>query len=349
MLISRVKNVKIAGISTVVPKKELSLLDDKTLYDGNEKRLLKVMKSSGFSKRRVVEGDVCASDLCQRAAEIMFEEMKIDPKTIDALVFVTQTPDYHMPATSCILQHKLKISENSAAFDVNQGCAGYTYGLWIASKLVDEDCKRVLLLVGDTSSKYTDMFKKTNSAPIFGDAGSATLLEYDEKAQKMTFDISTYGDEFDAIISKNGAFRNVATPSMFYEDSSFIHDAQMDGMKVMEFTLSKVPVSINDVIKADSCSKEDIDYFVMHQANKFILENMAVNADIPQEKMPVETISKYGNQSCTSIPGAICDALSKEVSSKNLKLLLSGFGIGLSCVSVIANIDKIYCSGIKEY
>ncbi len=349
MLKSTVKNVVIKGISTVVPKKELSLLDDKTLYGGNETRLKKVMKSSGFDKRRVVEDNVCASDLCQRAAEIIFTEMKIDPKTIDAVVFVTQTPDYYMPATSCILQHKLGITESSAAFDVNQGCAGYTYGLWIASKLIDEDCKRVLLLVGDTSSKYGDMFSKTNSAPIFGDAGSATLLEYDRNADVMTFDIATYGEEFESIISKNGGFRNPPKANMFYDNGSFMYESQMDGMKVMEFTLGKVANSVKNLIKKTNCNIDEIDFFVMHQANKLILESLAANADIPLEKMPIATLSKYGNQSCTSIPGAICDALKNEISSKKLKLLLSGFGIGLSCVSAIIETDKIYCSGVREY
>jgi 3-oxoacyl-[acyl-carrier-protein] synthase III len=349
MLKSVVNNVIIRGISTVVPKKELSLRDDSTLYNGNEKRLKKVMKSSGFDKRRIVENDVCASDLCQRAAEILFTEMSIDPKTVSAVIFVTQTPDYCMPATSCILQHKLGISEESAAFDVNQGCAGYTYGLWITSKLIDKNCKRVLLLVGDTSSKYSDMFKETNSAPIFGDAGSATLLEYSENESIITFDIATYGDQFDAIISKNGSFRNPPNSDMFYKDGSFKYESKMDGMRVMEFTLDKVPSSINSIIDYANCNVSDIDYFVIHQANKFILENLALNTNIPLDKMPIQTLSKYGNQSCTSIPGVICDSLKNEVSSKKLKLLLSGFGIGLSCVSTILDINKIYCSGIREY
>lgn len=349
MLKSIIKNVKIKGISVVVPSKELCLTDDKSLYGGDEKQLKRVMRSSGFNKRRVADENVTASDLCVKAAENMFADMNFDRKAIDAVVFVTQTPDYHMPATACVIQHRLGLKESTAAFDVNQGCAGYAYGVWIASMLANSGCRYVLLLVGDTSSKYTDMFREHQSAPIFGDAGSATLFEFDEKAAPMYFDIGTDGSNYEVIMARNGGFRNPPKKDMFYEDGTFKYEARMDGLKVMEFTLSKVPGSIKDVLERAGITKDDIDFFVMHQANKFILENIALEADIPLDKMPMETISKYGNQSCTSIPGAICDALEEEVQKRPLKLCISGFGIGLSWVSAVLDIDRIYCSGIRNF
>jgi len=347
MLNSKINNVKISAISTVVPKRELCLLDDKTLYDGNEKQLEKVMLYSGFNKRRVADKNATTSDLCFEAAQIMFSQNNIKPDSIDALIFVTQTPDYYMPATACILQHKLGISQDCAAFDINQGCAGYTYGLWIASMLANHGCKRVLLLVGDTGSKYTDMFRN-NSAPIFGDAGSATLIEYDKNASSMFFNIGTDGSEFEVIMSKNGGFRNPPSKDMFYKDASFKYEAQMDGIKVMEFAVDKVPLSINEVLSFSMVDKKEIDYFVMHQANKLILENIADELDIALEKMPMETLSKYGNQSSASIPCVICDSLKEAVSNKKLKLLLSGFGIGLSWVNCVLDIDNIYLE-ISEF
>ncbi len=348
MLQLKIDNVSIKGISTVVPRTELNLLDDKALYGGDEKQLKRVMKSSGFHKRRVVDKNTTSADLCQKAAEILFNNMNISPNTIDGIVFVTQTPDYYMPATACLLQHKLKIKNASFAFDINQGCAGYTYGLYVASALINTGIKRVLLLVGDTSSKYTDMFREHNSAPIFGDAGSATLLEFDSNAKSMFFDIGTDGSNFDCIISENGGFRNPVKQEDFYADGTYKYKAKMDGMRVMEFTLDRVPDSIENVLEFSNTSKEDIDYFVFHQANKFILENIAMNTDIPTEKMPTETLSKYGNQSCTSIPCAISDMLKDGIMNKKLKLLLSGFGIGLSWISCVLETNKIYCSGIIE-
>lgn len=344
----KVENIVIKGISAVVPKTELNLENDKSLYDGNEKRLKRVMTSTGFHCRRVVDKYTTSSDLCVRAAENLFEEMKYDKNELEAIVFVTQTPDYYMPASASIMQERLNLSQRVATFDVNQGCAGYVYGLWIVSSLIAGGLKKVLLLVGDTSSKYTDMFRD-GSAPIFGDAGSATIVEYKKDSKPIFFNIGTDGSGYEVIMAKNGGFRNPPKKDMFYENEEFKYEAQMDGSKVMEFTLDKVPMSIKEILEQSNEKVENIDYFIMHQANKFILENIAMNSDIPFEKMPTKTISKYGNQSCTSIPSALCDTLSEEISNKSIKLLLSGFGIGLTWASCIVTLDKIVCTQIKEY
>lgn len=348
MLNLKIENVKIKGISTVVPKNKLKLEDDDSLYGGNKKRLKRVMASTGFNCRRVADENTTSSDLCVKAAENLFNEMNYNRKELQAVVFVTQTPDYYMPATASILQDRLNLSQDIATFDVNQGCAGYVYGLWIASSLISGGLKKVLLLVGDTSAKYTDMFRD-GSAPIFGDAGSATILEYDTNAESIYFNIGTDGSGYEVIMTPNGGFRNPPKKDMFYENGQFKYESQMDGAKVMEFTLDKVPLSIKEILEKSNNKIENIDYFIMHQANKFILENIAMNTDIPFDKMPTETISKYGNQSCTSIPSAICDTINEEVSNKTVKLLLSGFGIGLTWASCIAIFDKITCTKINEY
>lgn len=342
------KNVKITAISTVVPRQELCLSDDKTLYDGNEKQLRRVMKSSGFDKRRVTDKNTTTADLCQKAAEVLFKEHAVNPKSINAVIFITQTPDYHMPATACLLAHKLGLSTDIAAFDVNQGCAGFTYGLWIGGSLVNKECSKILLLIGDTPSKYTDMFKD-GAAPIFGDAGTATILEYDENSDPMFFNIGTDGSNFDAILAKNGGFRNPPTKDLFHPDDTFAYNAKMDGMRVMEFTLDRVPTSISNVLKYANVDKSDIDWFVMHQANKIILTNVAINADLDLKKVPTETLSKYGNQSSASIPCALCDQLRHKLINEKHKLLLSGFGIGLCWVSCIITLNKIYCSNVNIY
>lgn len=347
-MISVMKNVQIKGIVTVVPTTKVLLSDDKTLYNGNEKQLKRVMASTGFHTRRIAENAVTASDLCLEAAELLICNMGIDRKNMDAVVFVSQTPDYHIPATACILQHKLGLPVSAVAFDVNQGCAGYTYGLWMSSMMASAGCKNILLLVGDTFSRYKDMFSASKSAPIFGDAGSATLVSYDKNASPIYFEAGNDGSDYDAIIAYNGGFRNPPSDGMF-KNGEFTYDSHMDGMRVMEFTQNTVPGSILNVLAAANLNKDDIDYYIMHQANKLILENLAMDLDIPLEKVPMDTLSKYGNQSCTSIPGAICDSISDEVSSKKLKLILSGFGIGFSWMSTFVEMDKIYCSGINEY
>ncbi len=343
-----INNSKISAVATVIPEKELCLADDKSLYGGDEKQLRRVIKSSGFDKRRIADTKTTTADLCQQAAEILFSETNENKEEIAAVLFVTQTPDYPMPATACLLAHKLGLSHDVAVFDVNQGCAGFVYGLWIGSSLLSKNCRKVLLLVGDTPSKYTDMFKN-GSAPIFGDAGTATLLEYDENADPIYFNIGTDGSNFDAIIAENGGFRNQPTQDKFYADGSFAYSAKMDGMRVMEFTLNQVPASIEQVLANAGIDKSDIDWFVMHQANKIILKNVAIAADLEMSKVPMETLSKYGNQSSASIPCTLCDCLKIELATGKHKLLLSGFGIGLCWVSCVVSVENLYCSSVHIY
>lgn len=343
-----VKNAKISAIASVVPQTEKCLADDKTLYGGNEKQLRRVMKSSGFDKRRVVNNETTTADLCERAAEILFSEAKENKSEIGAVIFITQTPDYPMPATACLLAHKLGLSYETAAFDVNQGCAGFVYGLWLGASLLSKSCCKVLLLVGDTPSKYTDMFKD-GSAPIFGDAGTATLLKYDENAAPMYFNIGTDGSNFDAIIAENGGFRNPPKRDKFYSDGTFSYRAKMDGMRVMEFTLDRVPASILKVLAYARTDKSQIDWFIMHQANKIILTNVAIAADLDLTKVPMQTLSKYGNQSSASIPCTLSDCLKEKLVKGRHKLLLSGFGIGLCWASCVVEVENLYCSSVHTY
>ena len=340
-----VLNSKVSAIVTVVPNKELCLEDDKSLYGGNKKQLQRVIKSSGFFKRRICDKTTTTADLCQKAAEILFSDYYDEREDIKAIIFISQTPDYPMPATACLLSYKLRLSNSVAAFDVNQGCAGYVYGLWIASSLLSKECNKILLLVGDTPSKYTDMFYN-GSAPIFGDAGSATLLEYCEKADPIYFNIGTDGSNFDAIISKNGGFRNPPSLDKFYPNGEFCYNAKMDGMRVMEFTLDKVPNSIDNLLEYAHVKKSEIDYFVFHQANKIILKNISINANLDISKIPMNTLSKYGNQSSASIPCVLSDCFNSGLRSQTMKFLLSGFGIGLCWCSCILTLKNVFCSSV---
>lgn len=343
-----VPHIKIEAISSAVPEKEARLTNDPTLYGGNEKQLKRVMKSSGFDKRRLADDKTTTADLCVAAAQTLFDAHIITPEEPDALIFVSQTPDYQIPATSCILQKRLDLREDIAVFDINHGCSGYVYGLYLAASLINSGCKTVLLLVGDTVSKFTDMFKN-GSAPIFGDAGTATVVRYDENAVPMFFDIGTDGGGADAIMAKNGGFRNPPKPEMFYEDGTFKYDSVMDGMRIMQFTLDKVPASIEKLLTFAGKNKEDVSSFVLHQANKLILQNIAMSLDIPFEKMPMETLSKYGNQSSASIPTAVCDVLREQVEKTRADYVFCGFGIGLTWASCFLKLDHIFCPEIKIY
>lgn len=341
-------NTKIKGISTVVPRKEVSLLDDKNLYNGDEKKIKRVINSSGFLNRRVTGKETMTSDLCFQAAEDLIEKLNTNKSSIDAVLFISYTNDYIMPATSYVLHKKLGLSENCICMDVPQACSGYVIGLYQSAMLLNSGCKKVLLLVGDSFSKFTDMFNN-NSAPVFGDAGTATILEYCENAEPMYFNINSNGENYDALICENGGFRNPPQKTDFYENGTYKYNAKMDGGRIFEFTMNNITPNVQELLKFAKNTNNDFDYFIFHQANKFILENLARQLDFDINKMPMTTISKYGNQCGASIPCTISDVLRDTISSNKIKCLMSGFGVGLSWCSAIVSFDNIYCSKINDY
>lgn len=348
MVKTLLNNVRLTGVSVVVPGKELSLTDDPDLYGGDQRRIQRVINSSGFLKRRIADPDVTTADLCEQAAQRLIREMEIDRESIDALVFISYTPDYLMPATSYVLHKKLELKKDCIAMDMPQACSGFVFGIYQAGLLLNGGCRRVLILVGDTFSKFSDMFID-HTAPVFGDAGSAALLEYDETADPVYFNIQSCGANYDALICENGGFRNIPVKSDFYEDGSYRYRSKMDGGRIFEFTMREIAPSIKELFEFSSVSKDQVDYFVMHQANRFILENIARLLDADPSKMPMETLSEYGNQCGASIPCAIAHKLRKEVSKHSLQLLMCGFGVGLNWVSVLIRTKEIYCPEVAVY
>ena len=340
-------NVKITAISSVIPKKELSLLENKNLYNGDERKIKRIIESSGFLKRRITDKNTSTADLCIKAAEDLIKNKHINTSDIDALLFLSYTPDYLMPATSYIIHEKLNLSQNCICMDIPQACSGYIIGLYQASMLINSGCKKVLMLVGDSFSKFNDMFID-NTAPIFGDAGSATLIEYDKYANKAYFILNSDGRNHDALICKNGGFKNPPKKDLFYNDSQFKYEAKMDGGRIFDFTMSNIVPNIEELLNYSNLKTNKIDLFLFHQANKFILENIAIKLKIPTEKISTRTLTQYGNQCGASIPCTISNVYQKEVSQKENKCLLSGFGVGLSWGSSIIDINKIYCSEIIE-
>lgn len=342
------KNSRIAGVSCVVPKKSLCLYDEPGLYGGNQKKIKRVIESSGFLNRRVVDSDITTSDLCCKAALNLISNTNTNPSDIDALIFVSYTGDYLMPATSYVLHNRLGLSEDCICMDIPQACSGYEIALYQAAMLVNAGCKNVLLCVGDTFSKFSDMFRN-NTAPVFGDAGTATLVTRDENAEPWYFSINTDSTGYDALICKNGGFRNSFTKDKFYEDGKPMYLASMDGARVFDFTMRRVQDSVSKILNYAKKETSEIDYFVMHQANKMILQNIALALDVSLEKMPIGTMTEYGNQCGASIPCTFSYMIRDALQNNTNKVLLSGFGVGLSWANCILDINKIYCSSLIEY
>lgn len=348
MVCSKLYNAKILGISTTIPKNESDLRAKKNLYNGDERRIQRLINSSGFNKRRIVDSNTTTSDLCYSAACDLIKQLNINTQEIDGLIFVSYTPDYLMPATSYVLHKRLNLNENCIVMDIPQACSGYVIGLYQAAMLINSGCKKVLLLVGDTFSKFNDMFSETEPE-IFGDAGSATLLEFNPSAQEMYFNVNSNGQCYDALICKNGGFRNIVKKDLFYKNGNFIYNSKMNGKEIFDFTMEKIAPSIKDLLKFSQKTVSEMDYVVLHQANKFIMQNIINQIEFDEAKSPMTTLSKFGNQCGASIPNTICDTLQEQVTNDNLQLLLCGFGVGLSWASAIINTQKIYCSKNIEF
>ena len=347
---------KVSGIVTCVPE-NFRLLEDEVdiLYGGDLKKINRIKKSIGLNKRHIVQGDVTTSDLCEVAAVKLLQEMDIDKKTIGAIIFVSQTPDYFQPATAAYLHGKLALSEQCSAFDVNQGCSGYIYGLWLAHMMIEtSSCEKILVLAGDTLSRVVNPLD-TNVAALFGDAGTASLIEKSAGEQYSYFMFHTNGSKFDTIIQPEGAFRtptkSVIKDERIFETTTkrFLNNLYMDGAEVFNFAIEVEPKAIREILEMSNTTEEDIDYLVFHQANKYIISNIARRLKFPQSKTPSDTTGKYGNQSSASIPCTICDALNSEVKAKKIKLVLSGFGVGLSWATCQLECDKIYCPDVVFY
>lgn len=335
------KNVKISAVATCTSKNQVDIYDNALIYGGDLKKLNKVVKATGFQKRHILakNSPVTAGDLCYRASLELFKNGTAK-EDIGAVILVTQYPDYFGPATACVLHGKLGLTEDCLAFDVNQGCTGYIYGLLIAAGLIQQqNDKKVLLLVGDTPTKSNGTgVNAVDDMPIFGDGGSATLLEYDDTASEMIFDMGTKGSDYDVLIMHNGGFRNPCAANLI-KNNAFNYGHEMDGLKVFDFTMNIVPPSINHVMQKAQWTDENIDYYVFHQANKMILETIAMSAKINVEKVLRSTLSKYGNLSSASIPSVLCDEWEK-FNRKKTQIVLSGFGVGLSWGSCAVMLDK---------
>jgi 3-oxoacyl-[acyl-carrier-protein] synthase-3 len=344
-----IKQVSIKGISAAVPKQSESNYD---LQGYEKEELEKLISTLGIETRRVATGH-CASDLCMAAADKLIEELGWDKSEIEVLFFVTQTPDHYLPGTSMFIQEKLGLPKSCVTFDINQGCAGYVYGLsLISSFLAASGIKKGLLLVGDTITKLISPFDRSLT-PIFSDCGTATALEFNSNSENIDFNISSEGKDFDSIIIPEGGARYPLNEASFeYKE----HDGNiqrkgfhltMKGLNVFNFSIKKVTPNVEELLQKNNLSNADIDYFVFHQANRLILEALSSKLKLDALKVP-SSLRNFGNTSGSTIPLTIVSNLRDEKGMVNGRMLLSGFGVGLSLASAIINFKGVVCPQIIE-
>ncbi len=345
MAISRVRNVRISGIASAVPNLEGDPAD---FFDRfGEGEVKKIIQSTGVYKRRVVPPGMCASDLCMAAAEGLFGQEKWQKNDIDAVIFLSQSGDYVVPFTAALLQKRLGLATSCAAFDVNLGCSGYVYGLWMAASLIaGGGMGKVLLLMGDTSTTGVSADDRA-TALLFGDAGTATILERtDCPDAELVFVLGTDGNGGHNLIVPAGGSRNPSSPETRLkretEDGSrrSDEDLYMNGPEIFAFTLREVPKMVSQVLAVSGNSVDSVDSFVFHQANKFILDYLARRMRLPADKVPL-SIGEYGNTSAASIPVTLTHCLRQQISANKMKLLLAGFGVGYSWGAVICDMENV--------
>ncbi len=329
-MVNTIDGITIRSISCTVPKQKMSL----TEYAPElltEKSARRMAKGTGFSALRISGDDVTTADLCASAAENIFQD--IDRKSIGALVFVTQTPDYVLPATSHVLQDRLGLKNDILCLDINEGCSGYATGVYTASVLAKQLNTRVCLLGGDTISKLTHPVDRATRC-IFGDAGTATIIE--AGGQDVSFSFASYGDRHDAIIMENSRHRiksEVRNEGKLY----------LDGIGIMNFTLNEVPRLMCELIDAKGMSMSEISLFACHQANKVILQSLAEKLQVPSEKIPF-TAGEIGNESSASIPMVL--TASQECDLSNV--MCCGFGVGLSAGAFVYDFSNTTFYGVCE-
>lgn len=335
-----IQRVKIAGIASAVPG-EAQGVERGSLIPAEE--LAKVVEKTGVKRRHLVNAEVCSSDLCLAAAEKLLGELEWSRDSVDLLVFVSQTPDFHLPATSCVLHGKLGLAKSCAAFDVALGCSGYVYGLHVAATLVASGAYgRALLLAGDTISKVVAP-EDRSVAYVFGDAGSATALEFSEAAPALGFDLGTDGTGVEHLQIPAGGFRHrsTAATAALQEREAGNRRADehlfMNGAEVFNFTIREVPPLVKRVTERVGWNVSDVDCWVMHQANRFMLEYLAKRMKLPADRVAL-ALEDYGNTSCASIPLALSHRFSGGA-VKPSRCVLAGFGVGFSWAGATVSLE----------
>lgn len=331
MALLKFNGIGIKSISITVPKTKVETIKQTGFL--NEKQLEGFIQTTGIKERRIAGPNMCSSDLCYDAAINLFDKTGIDPKEIDVLIFLSQTPDYKVPGTSIILQDRLKLQKSTIAFDVNLTCSGYIYGLYLAYSLLSvAGVNKVLLLIGETLSKITSV-KDKSTGLLLGDAGSASLIEKNEKYGESYFSLNTDGENFGSVIIPSGGFRNMSSKESLsdkeFEDGSIRNSEQlkMDGMDVFSFAVNKMPKDVVRLLDFSGVDLNTIDRFVFHQANKYMMDFIAKKIKLDFTKM-LYSIQNFGNTSGVSIPLTIANQ--KGLIKNNDLLLLNAIGAGFS-------------------
>lgn len=358
MSFSRIDGFRIAGVSTCVPPTRIDNLDLGERYGAEDVR--KVVSMAGVRHRHVVSGGLTAVDLCSEAARRLLDQLGWAPESVTGLIMVTQSPDHFLPSSACVAHAKLGLSIECAAFDMGLGCSGYPYALYIAATMLKAGGQqRILVLHGETPSLFVHPDDHATTL-LFGDAGSATALEAVPAAsatsatlagsaspsngvasEPASFGLFTDGSGADGLIIRGGAFRD-RTPA----DPRDLC-VRMDGAGIFNFTIKRVPPLINDTLAFAGLTVPDIDAYIFHQSNRFIMKHLMKKCGLPEDRVPF-TLEDTGNCGGPSVAVTLTRSLAERERDRPLRLLLLGYGVGLSWSSAVVMLppDAVLLHGV---
>ena len=345
------EGVGITAMAAAVPRTVIKNYEYTQYFPAEEVK--EVVDKVGIYERRFADENTCASDLCFAAAEKLIEDNHIDRSEIDLLIFISQTPDYRMPATSVILQERLKLWNSTIAFDINLGCSAFMYGMSVVFALMQQKgIRKALILDGETRSKvYSPKDRRT--AFLFGDGGVAALVERNERFGKSYFSLNSDGSREGLIKVDAGGYRKMSSMETVrervvdeYGNIRSEEQGYMHGGDVFNFVIREIPRDIKALLEYTGMDKDSFDYMVFHQANNFINSYLAKKLKLDTSKIP-STIAKYGNTSSVSVPLTIVSELKGRLDG-NKRLLLSAFGVGMTWATAIVDFNDCKISDIVE-
>lgn len=349
------KNKKISGILTILPQKVVTFEEEMANYNFSPAKSMKLKLAMGYKEHRVAEKGQCSSDFCMFGLDYLFNNGLLKKEEIDALLFVSQSPDYFMPPTSNIIQGHYGLSHDCICMDINQGCAGFELGLLQAFLLLDQPAvKKVVLMNADVlSPKVSD--NDRNSKPLIGDAAAITIVEKCEEDNIIHMNVKMDGTGAFALNIPAGGFRMPCSPEtsiMEADEAGNMRSKEnlvMKGDDVFNFVQREVPPMIEHLFQEANITVDDVDWFMFHQPNRFMLNKLADKLGVPREKMPANIVENFGNASGVTVPTCISYNLGDELVNGKKKLCMAGFGVGLTWSSIYMELGDLMFNKIIEF
>ena len=349
------KNKRISGILTILPKKAVKFEDEMANYSFSPAKCMKLKLAMGYNEHRIAEPGQCSSDFCKFGLQYLFNNNLLNKDDIDVLLFVSQSADYYMPPTSNLIHGHFGLKQDCLCMDINQGCAGFELGLIQAFLLLEQPAvKKVVLMNADVlSPKVSDQDR--NSKPLIGDAAAITVVEKCQEENSIYANIKMDGTGAMVLNIPAGGFRMPSTPetAVMEQDAAgnfrSKNNLVMQGDDVFNFVQREVPPMIEHLYEQSGVDRNEVDWYMFHQPNKFMLHKLADKLGIPHDKMPANIVENFGNASGVTVPTCISYNLGDQLVNGKMRLCMAGFGVGLTWSSIMMEMGNLNFNKIIEF